>query len=195
MSSMIDYGEYAVTARDGSPLTLRLVRPDEYEKLADFCEEAYAHDYPIGDEYRQVIRGVAARAQTSLVWVAERSETGEIVASVTTPHPGKNISELGRPGELDLRLLAVSPRTRGEGIGELLTRFVIDLARERGDSRVVLNSGATMLGAHRLYEKIGFTRVRERETEFLNGEGELIYLLVYSYDLSEVPRAWAAPGD
>ncbi len=180
--------------RGGGRVIIRLASPAEYDELGEFCEAAYANDYTLSDSYRGTIRNVAGRAATSMVWVArncvpgkdgtEDGAQGEIVASVTTPHPGANISDLGRPGELDFRLLAVSPDARGRGLGELLTRFVIALAEERGNERVVLNSGVLMTGAHRLYEKIGFTRALERESDIVGDNGVVIHILAFTYDIT-----------
>jgi len=116
------------------------------------------------------------------VWVAEDIATGAILGTVATPRPGGWISELGKTGELDFRLLAVAPAARGRGIGELLTRHVLTLARERGLGRVVMNSGPEMLGAHRLYDRMGFTRLPDRYVTFTSSNGP-VTLLTFAYDL------------
>jgi len=101
---------------------------------------------------------------------------------VATPRPGEFISELGQPGELDFRLLAVAPGARGRGFGALLTRHVIGLARERALDRVVMNSGDMMIGAHRLYEKLGFSRIPERDLTVVDGE-QTIVIFTFGLDL------------
>ncbi|MCS5720300.1 GNAT family N-acetyltransferase [Herbiconiux sp. CPCC 205763] len=102
-------------------------------------------------------------ATVAEVWVAVDVATGDILGSVTLPRAGEALTELGRAGELEFRLLAVDPGARGRGIGRLLTEFVLDTARSRGASRVVMNSGTDMVVAHRLYESMGFARMSERE--------------------------------
>jgi predicted N-acetyltransferase YhbS len=52
----------------------------------------------------------------------------------------------------------VSPLERGRGIGRELTLAALDMAVERGATRVVLSTMETMRVAHRLYERLGFTR-------------------------------------
>jgi hypothetical protein len=96
--------------------------------------------------------------------VAVDRHTGQLLGTVVTPRPGGHVSELGRPGELDFRLLAVAPSARRRGIGRLLVEHSIALAAERGATRVVMNSGPDMTGAHQLYYSMGFTRLTERET-------------------------------
>lgn len=55
---------------------------------------------------------------------------GQLLGTVVSPRPGGHISELGRDGELDFRLLTVAPAARWRGIGRLLVEHVIALADE-----------------------------------------------------------------
>jgi ribosomal protein S18 acetylase RimI-like enzyme len=152
-----------------SDVLIRLATADEYEAIADLNVAAYSHDYDISDGYRRSLRDVAARAAEHEVWVAVDRQTGQLLGSVVTPRPGGHVSELGLDGELDFRLLAVAPSARRRGIGRLLTEHVIALAAERGATRVVMNSGPNMTGAHQLYYSMGFTRLPERETRIVDG--------------------------
>jgi ribosomal protein S18 acetylase RimI-like enzyme len=76
-------------------------------------------------------------------------------------------------------MLAVAPAARGRGIGHALTRWCVDRAREQGCSRVVLSSLDRMHAAHRLYERMGFRRLPERDW-FPSPE---ISLVSYALDL------------
>lgn len=171
---------FDLAATDG--ILVRLVRTAEIETVADLTERAYTSDYDLPEGYRQSLRLVADRARDHEVWVAEDRATGALLATVSTPRPGAWISELGKPGELDFRLLAVDPSARGRGLGELLTRHVLELGRERGVTRVVMNSGPEMLGAHRLYDRMGFQRLPERSVTF-EDSGRTITLLTFAFDL------------
>jgi len=172
--------EFDLQRADG--ILVRLIRLDEIELVGELTETAYASDYDLPDDYRASLREVATRARAHEVWVAEDIATGAILGTVATPRPGGWISELGKTGELDFRLLAVAPAARGRGIGELLTRHVLTLARERGLGRVVMNSGPEMLGAHRLYDRMGFTRLPDRYVTFTSSNGP-VTLLTFAYDL------------
>jgi GNAT superfamily N-acetyltransferase len=160
---------------------VRLAGPDDYEAAGELREAAYAHDYDISDHYRESLRDAAPRGGHQ-VWVAADRHTGRLLGTVVTPGPGGHISELGRDGELDFRLLAVAPAARRRGIGRLLVEHVIALAAERGDERVVMNSGAQMTGAHQLYYSMGFTRLAERETRTVPGQSRP--LLAFGYDVA-----------
>ncbi|GIG20072.1 N-acetyltransferase [Cellulomonas chitinilytica] len=163
---------------------VRLVAPHEHDDVARLSVTAYEHDYDISDQYRASLADVATRARDAQVWVAEDLATGTLLGTVATPRPGEHISLLGRDGELDFRLLAVAPHARGQGVGALLTRFVVELARQRGLHRVVMNSGPRMTGAHRLYHRLGFVRLTDRETRVVEGGT----LLAFGLDVAQPAR-------
>ncbi len=52
--------------------------------------------------------------------------------------------------------VVVDESLRGRGLGELLTRRALEIARERGAAHVDLSSRATREAANRLYQRIGF---------------------------------------
>lgn len=171
-------------------IVVRLVEPHEHDEVARLSVAAYAHDYDISDTYRASLADVASRAVEHEVWVAQDVATGALLGTVATPRVGGHISPLGQDGELDFRLLAVDPSARGRGIGTLLTRFVVDLARARGLARVVMNSGPRMTGAHRLYEGLGFVRQPERETRVVDGGT----LLAFALDVTSADGGAAGDG-
>jgi len=181
---MTDVHERALRRGPGGPggIEVRLVAAAEYDRVGELGVAAYSHDYEITDQYRASLREVAPRARGHEVWVAVEMASGELLGTVATPRPGGHISELGRDGELDFRLLAVSPAARRRGVGRLLVEHVITLARERDAIRVVMNSGPQMTGAHRLYEQLGFTRLPERETRLIDGRP------LYAFGLDLPPR-------
>jgi len=163
-------------------LTVRLVAPQEYAEAGRITAEAYRVSYDgLSEAYLASLADVAGRVEHGEVWVA--LEGDEIVGTVWTPRPGERLSPLAREGELDFRQLAVAPSARGRGVGELLTRHVIGLARDRGATRVVMNSGPEMLGAHALYLKMGFRRLTEREDPIEVEPGRWLDLRAFGYDL------------
>ena len=164
-----------------SDVLIRLATPGEYEAIGELNEAAYSHDYDISDQYRQSLRDVTTRAAEHQVWVAVDRTTGQLLGTAVTPRPGGHVSELGRDGELDFRLLAVAPSARRRGIGRTLVEHIITLAAERGAVRVVMNSGPDMIGAHQLYYSMGFTRLTERETRTVEGHSRP--LLAFGYEV------------
>ena len=59
-------------------------------------------------------------------------------------------------GTFELAKLAVTPSARGRGLGRALATAVIEFAKSRGATRLVLVSNSTLVPALRLYESMGF---------------------------------------
>ncbi len=156
-------------------LTIRRIAPEELEPTAALLVDAYGSDYSIDERYRQVLLDVRTRARDHETWVAVDAEDGSLLGTVTTGRPGELITPIGRPGELDFRLLGVAPSARRRGVGRALTQHVRGLAWERGASAVVMNSGGQMHPAHRLYESLGFEVLTERVREFGDGHVSLAF--------------------
>lgn len=145
-----------------SEIRVRAARPGEYAAIGELTVAAYAAaGHLAGDVgYEAILRDVTGRAETADVLVAV--DAGDaVLGSVTVTEAGTPQSEVARRGELEFRMLAVSAEAQGRGVGEALTRAVIDMARERGRGRVVLSSRDRMTTAHRLYRRLGFGRVPE----------------------------------
>ena len=174
---------YRYAFDDDAPVRIRLVRPHELDAVARLTVEAYTRDYRLSETYRRSLVEVHDRARSGEVWVAEDTATGELLGTVWTPREGSRLSDVARDDELDFRLLAVAPDARGRGIGAALTEHVIGLARIRGVRRVVLNTGSSMVGAQRLYERLGFVRLPEREGRIEVEPGFFVDLLAFGYDL------------
>ncbi|KAF2416282.1 LLM class flavin-dependent oxidoreductase [Microbacterium sp. B35-30] len=187
--------EDAEVAASVSPdWSIRLVRTEEYERAGEVTADAYLSSYgSLSDEYVASLRDVESRVREGDVWVAVELG-GEILGTVWVARPNRPLAEVAQPGETDFRQLAVAPSARGRGIGEALTRHVIDLARERGSHRVVMNSGPEMTGAHALYAKLGFERLSEREGLWEVQPGRWIELYTFGYDLAAEPAVAAPAG-
>jgi ribosomal protein S18 acetylase RimI-like enzyme len=80
--------------------------------------------------------------------------------------------------EAAFRMLVVDPAGQGRGIGELLVRTCLERARTAGKRRMVLSTDRRMTAAQRLYERLGFARLPERDWQPVPG----IDLLVYALD-------------
>ncbi|HUO56517.1 MAG TPA: GNAT family N-acetyltransferase [Candidatus Paceibacterota bacterium] len=52
----------------------------------------------------------------------------------------------------------VDERYRGQGLGEKLTRAIIEEAKKRGLNSITLTSNSNRVAAHKLYEKVGFVK-------------------------------------
>jgi ribosomal protein S18 acetylase RimI-like enzyme len=70
-----------------------------------------------------------------------------------------------RAGEASFRMLAVTPQAQGRGVGEALVQVCLDRATMAERSAVFIYTGSWMPAARRLYRRLGFVRVPERDWE------------------------------
>jgi ribosomal protein S18 acetylase RimI-like enzyme len=159
---------------------VRRAREDELAAVGRLTVDAFGADGRItpADPYAEELADAVARHRDAVLLVAE--DDGRLVGTVTVVPSGSPWVEMCRPGEVEVRMLAVDLAARGRGIGELLARACVDVGRDRGCERVVLSSGTWMRAAHRLYERLGFVRVPDRDWS----PREDIRLLAYELALS-----------
>ncbi|WP_084105541.1 GNAT family N-acetyltransferase [Demequina sp. NBRC 110056] len=145
--------------------TIRIVDPSEGSRLTEIGQLtalAYLADGLVDQAHPYIpqLKDAHARAQDAdlLMMVDGEDGSGPVVGTITLVPPGSSFVELARDDEYELRMLAVSPIERGRGIGAKLTQTAMDMAVERGASRIVLSTMESMHVAHRLYERMGFTR-------------------------------------
>ncbi|HET6969315.1 MAG TPA: GNAT family N-acetyltransferase [Ornithinibacter sp.] len=160
-----------------SPPVIRRARPDELDAVGRLTVDAYVVGgvIPADAPYLAFLGDARHRAVEADLWVAV--DHRGVVGTVTFVEPGSELSEVSREGEAEIRSLAVDPSASGEGIGEALTRHTVALARERGYAALVLSSSTTMHAAHRLYERLGFARVPERDWSPVEGVQLVAYAL------------------
>lgn len=68
--------------------------------------------------------------------------------------------------DFELAKMAVSTKTRGQGIGYLLGKAIIEKARQLGGSYLYLESNTILTPAISLYEKLGFKKITGRITPY-----------------------------
>lgn len=146
-----------------------LVRPaasSELERLGEIVVAAYD---AIGalegdDDYVSELRDVARRARDAVVLAAVDGETGEPLGCVTyVPDASNPFAEDLREGEAGIRMLAVDTAAQGRGAGTALVAACLERARAEGRRAVFLHSLPVMDGAQRIYARLGFRRVPERD--------------------------------
>ncbi|HET6299654.1 MAG TPA: GNAT family N-acetyltransferase [Kribbella sp.] len=142
---------------------IRLARPDEYDEVGRLTVEAYQADGFLaeGSDYRLRLLDAADRAAKAELWVA--ADGANLLGTVTFCTPGSVYAEIGKDGEGEFRMLGVSAKARGLGIGTALTLHCMQRSLDLGFSRIVMCSAWNMAAAHRIYERLGFTRIPERD--------------------------------
>jgi ribosomal protein S18 acetylase RimI-like enzyme len=140
---------------------IRLAVSAEYDAVGELTVAAYSHDGFVRGQYAMTLRAAADRAAKAELWVAVDGDG--LLGTVTYCPVGSVYREIGRDDEGEFRMLGVAGRARGQGVGTALTRRCIERSREEGLHRVVLSSATYMTTAHRIYERLGFSRLPERD--------------------------------
>jgi ribosomal protein S18 acetylase RimI-like enzyme len=151
--------------------------PADWPRIAGLTAGVYRDERLASDEYLGQLADVEGRAGRSQLVVAR--DGGRIVGAVALVLAGDFGEITASEDEAAFRMLVVDPAARGRGVGEALVRECLDRARAAGKRRMVLSTDPRMAAAHRLYDRLGFTRLPERDWSPRPG----IDLLAYALDL------------
>ncbi|MGW6132563.1 GNAT family N-acetyltransferase, partial [Cellulomonas sp. NPDC055163] len=153
----------------------------ELRDVGALTAEAYHADRLLRpeDEYTVELQDAERRAQEAVLLVAlvpsvpprglltdvheGEVDAGVVVGTVTLAPSGTSYAEVAEPGEAEIRMLAVAPEARRRGAAEALMRSALEHAVTSGHRRVVLSTFDAMQSAQRLYRRLGFRPVPERD--------------------------------
>ncbi len=152
--------------------------PADHAGIAELTLGVYLGEGLASEGYAEQLADVAGRAGRSELLVV-RDDEGRVVGSVALVLAGDFGEVTESDDEASFRMLAVSASVRGRGVGDLLVRTCLDRARAAGKRRVVISTDPRMTAAHRLYERLGFRRLPERDWSPVPG----VDLLVYAVEL------------
>ncbi|MGB3187382.1 MAG: GNAT family N-acetyltransferase [Ornithinimicrobium sp.] len=163
-----------------------MVRPALTQELGEagsLVARAYLDDELLApdDPYLSVVQDAAGRARDSVVLVA--IDAGVLLGTVTWCPPSSSHREVAEADEGEFRSLGVAAASRGLGVGELLVRECIERAHEEQLTALTISTAASMRAAHRLYERLGFTRVPDKDWSPVRD----VCLLAYRLDLQRSP--------
>ncbi|GIG40062.1 GNAT family N-acetyltransferase [Cellulomonas phragmiteti] len=164
-----------------APVRVRRATAADLPQVGDLTARAYVADALVAADHWYVdeLRDAAARAARATVLVAVAAGTdaapgsgpcagtapgdARVLGTITLAAPGSPYAEIARPGELELRMLAVDPEARGRGIADRLVGAALREAVADGARDVVLSTLDTMHAAHRVYARLGFAARPERD--------------------------------
>lgn len=148
---------------------IRTAHADEFEMISSLTRLAY-------EQYATIMAPVAWEGLRSAIDAAlaskdERIERivalreGQIVGSVMLFSPGLNLHKDANAGAEwpELRMLAVHPDERSQGLGQLLVEACIERVRAKGGEWLGLHTSESLKAAIRLYQRLGFERDPERD--------------------------------
>ncbi len=180
-------------------LLIRVATDDDVAAAGALTAQAYQTDglLPDGDDYVDELVDAARRAREASLLVAltptdgagEDADDGDgpaLVGTLTLAPAGTSYAEIAEPGEVEIRMLAVAPWARRRGIAEALMRAAMREAVTLRARRVVLSTLEGMTAAHRLYDRLSFRRVPDRDWHH-----EDVALHVYTWDVPPGPGARA----
>jgi GNAT superfamily N-acetyltransferase len=156
-------------------LVVRDARPQELSAVRALTMDAYTEfatmmtpDAWLGLE--RSVRSALDAGDRAQQIVAERS--GVLVGSVMLFPDVADAYPGAAPRERwpELRLLAVSPESRGTGVGRRLVEECVRRARERGAEGLGLHTSGSMRVAMDLYHAMGFERAPELDFQPEGGE-------------------------
>ena len=181
-------------------MTGAVVRVAAGAQVADagaLTAEAYLADRLVdaSDSYADELRDAERRAREATLLVAlippgegdganDRDDDLVVVGTVTLAPYGTSYAEVAEPGELEIRMLAVAPEARRRGIAELLVSAALREAVAGGATRVVLSTLDSMEAAQRLYQRLGFVAVPERDWGHVE-----VHLRVHTWTAPDAPGA------
>src|SRR3954453_2477376 len=178
---------HVVEASAVGSLRVEPATPEDFPRIAELTGGVYRAEGLAPVEYQRELRDVAGRADRAGLLVARDGGTvgGRGAPGVRGGGTGGGSVALVLAGEFGeitdsdeeaaFRMLVVDPAARGRGVGELLVRDCLDRARAAGKRRMVLSTEPSMRSAHRLYERLGFARLPERDWSPLSGVQLLAY--------------------
>ncbi|OIV35523.1 hypothetical protein BIV57_21255 [Mangrovactinospora gilvigrisea] len=145
-------------------MQIREATPTDFDRIGTLTATAYVDGAGLSpdDSYLVHLRDAAGRAAVADLLVA--TDGGEaVLGTVTYVTAASAMREIARPGEAEFRMLAVDAAARGRGVGEALVRACVDRARGAGLERIVLSVIASNATPQRLYRRLGFTRLPDRD--------------------------------
>jgi len=147
-------------------LVLRVAAPHEVGRVGELTLQAYRDGPALHDahgSYAASLVDAGPRAEQAELLVAEDEDRpGELLATVTLCRVGTPWAEIARPGEVELRMLAVSPDRRRRGLARAMMAEL--RTRAAAESLVLVVSVIDDNGpAHALYRSLGFRRQPDRD--------------------------------
>ncbi len=162
--------------------TIRDARDEERAAIRDLTLAAYAEYATImapaaWEALHDVLRAALDSGDAAERIVAEQG--GALVGSVMLyPAAAQSYGDvLAGPAWPELRLLAVSPAARGQGLGLALVEECLRRAERSGAGALGLHTSESMRAAMRIYERKGFVRTPEHDFRVAGSELVMAYRL------------------
>jgi GNAT superfamily N-acetyltransferase len=143
-------------ARDSDRDAIRDLTLSAYEEYAALMPQHW-------EDYRRAVLATLADVKPAeqIVVEQEGSVVGTVLlypAGAILERPDSTLLSIDWP---EVRLLAVAPAARGQGVGTTLMQECVRRARRSGATALTLHTTDMMQIAMRMYERMGFVRAPE----------------------------------
>lgn len=170
--ALLAFGRDLVTPE----IRVRIAEMRDLAAVADLTASVFVDEGYLSQAVEPMLRDTARRVREAEVLVAV-DEEDQALGTLTLCRKGSPYARVAQEGELEIRLLAVTPGGRRRGVGEALVRAALDRARDIRAERVVLTLQPRMTVARRLAERMGFRRTPERDWETSSAQPRITYTL------------------
>jgi len=155
---------------------IREALPEELAAAGDLTAAVYRDDGLAEPAYLPRLRDAAGRHAADGAWqLVAVDADGSVVGAAVYTVAGSEYADIAQGAEAELRMLATAGAARGRGVGEALVRHCVERARAEGRAALVLSTKPVMVAAQRLYTRVGFERMPERDWEYAPGKGLLAF--------------------
>lgn len=146
-------------------ISLRPLRWWDVERLLPLERELFGADAWSAETWWGELAHVGDRGACRWYVVAEHGESVVGYAGVSV-----------NGSDADVMTIAVAPERQGTGLGSLLLDALLDTARERDATQLLLEVRADNVAAQRLYAKRGFEQIARRRGYYGDTDGIIMRL-------------------
>jgi GNAT superfamily N-acetyltransferase len=139
---------------------------------------------------RSALRNLFALAEDSAAALDEYVEDGRVLVAVAGERivGHLQLTDTERPGEAEIKNMAVLEQHQGQGVGRRLVAAALELAHAESRSRLVVATAAADIGNLRFYQRMGFRMHSVERDAFTPATGYPAGLLVDGIELRD--RVW-----
>jgi ribosomal protein S18 acetylase RimI-like enzyme len=160
-------------------ITIREALPAELEAAGELTASVYQDEALAELTYLPRLRDAAARhAADGAFQLIAVDDGGQLLGAAVYTVAGSEFADIARGAEAEIRMLATAKAARGRGVGAALVQDCVQRTRAEGRPALVLSTKPVMVAAQRLYARLGFERMPERDWEYAPGKGLLTFRFV-----------------
>ncbi|KAM0749373.1 MarR-family transcriptional regulator [Meredithblackwellia eburnea MCA 4105] len=142
-------------------VTLRPLQAGDYGWLLQEHSTVYCQPLPIGCGFNETFEAYVAQLIADFINKFQPEWERSWMALVDGERAGTVFAVKHDDEVVKLRMLILSEKARGLGIGKLLVDECVKFAREKGYKKVTLGTDGDRLAARRIYKSRGFELVKE----------------------------------